>query len=372
MQSDEPDYELAIVGAGVVGLAHAAEALERGLRTVVFERDERAVGASVRNFGHICTTAQHGHALEYAWTARERWLQLAEKADFAVEQSGTVVVARTPAESATLAEFAAERGAAQVVLLSAAEVHSRLSFVGDDVVGGAYLPLDLRVNPLEAVAALTRWLADSGIEFRFSTHVGSVASGGVQTPSGDVSADRIVHAVGHDVDRLFPHVADAIDLRRCKLHMLDVTPATPVDVGPAVLTGLSMLRYPGLNRLPSATLVQQDFEARFPELLGVEMNLMCTQRPDGTVVLGDTHQYARTHSPFDDEVISELLLREGARLFASPLTVRRRWRGVYGHSTRTEFLNAEAAPGVRVVSVTSGIGMTTALGLAPVVLDELT
>jgi hypothetical protein len=47
--------------------------------------------------------------------------------------------------------------------------------------------------------------------------------------------------------------------------------------------------------------------------------------------------------------------------------------GVRDHadSPKTDFLVAATAPGIRVVSVTSGIGMTTALGLAPTVVDQL-
>lgn len=371
MRKDSQDYDLAVVGAGVVGLAHAAEAVERGLRAVVFERDERAAGASVRNFGHVCATAQRGPALEYAWAARERWLRLGEKAGFAVRQCGTVVVARTEAELAALEELAAERGDEQVALLTAGQVRSRLPVAAGEVTGGAHLPLDLRVNAPDAIAALTCWLAGSGAEFRFGTHVGSVTPGAVHTARGEVAAARVVHAVGHDVDRLFPDVADAIGLRRCRLQMLEVTLPQPMVLGPAVLTGSAILRYGGLAAQPSAAAVRREFEARYRELLDVDMNLMCTQRPDGSIVLGDTHHYARTPSPFDDERASELLLREGARLFGAPLTVRRRWRGVYAHSAATDFLISEPAPGVRVVSVTAGIGMTTALGLAPAVLDQL-
>jgi hypothetical protein len=98
---------------------------------------------------------------------------------------------------------------------------------------------------------------------------------------------------------------------------------------------------------------------------------MPTQRPDGSVVLGDTHHYDRTHQPFDDEGVAELLLREGSRLLGAKLTVRRRWRGIYAQSPMTDFLIAQPHPGTRVVSVTSGIGLTTALGVAPAVLDQL-
>ncbi|MCE6995424.1 hypothetical protein LZG04_11485 [Saccharothrix sp. S26] len=52
------------------------------------------------------------------------------------------------------------------------------------------------------------------------------------------------------------------------------------------------------------------------------------------------------------------------------LTVRRRWTGVYAFAP-DEFLTATPHPTTRVVSMTSGIGMTTAFGLAPTVLDGL-
>lgn len=101
------------------------------------------------------------------------------------------------------------------------------------------------------------------------------------------------------------------------------------------------------------------------------LNLMFTQRPDGTLTIGDTHTYAATLEPFDDEALDATLLEQTAALLGvRQLTVRERWRGVYG-SAPDPFLVAEPAEGVRVVSVTSGVGMTTAFGLASEVLDGL-
>lgn len=367
--------DLVVVGAGIVGLAHAIEALGRGLRVVVLERDERAVGASIRNFGHICTTPQDGVALEYARAARERWLAVGGKAQFPVRQDGTLVVARTPAELAVLEEFRSARGSEEVRLLTADGVRRHLSLAGDEVRGGALLPLDLRVDPPEAVAAIASWLADEGVDLRWGTHVGAITPGDagvvVHTGRGPVRARRVVHASGHDVDRLFPEVAAAAGVRRCLLRMLEVAPPGGVEIAPAVLTGTSMLRYGGFAATPSAGRVRAEIAAATPELLDVAMNLMLTQRPDGSIVLGDTHHYDRTHLPFEDEEVSALVLREGERLLGRPLTVRRRWRGLYADAPSTDFLVAEPHRGVRVVSVTSGIGMTTALGLAPTVLDDL-
>lgn len=366
-----PAPDLVVVGAGIVGLAHAAEAVSRGLAVTVVERDQQAVGASIRNFGHICTTPQNGEALGYALTARQRWLTLGRKAGFEVQECGTVVLARCDEEQAVLDEFAETRGADQVQLLDPAAVRARVPFATDEVVGGAHLPLDIRVDPREAVPALAAWLAGEGVDFRWSTSVGSVEPGLVRTSTGDLAAERIVVATGHDVDRLFPAIAEEYDVQRCRLQMLEVAAPGGVAIDPAVLTGLSMLRYAGMAATAAAEDVRRRFEQEAPELLAAVVNLMLTQRPGGAVVLGDTHHYAKTHLPFEAAGLERLLLREGSRLFGSELTVLTRWRGVYASSTKTDFLVAEPHPGTRVVSVTSGIGMTTAFGLAPSVLDQL-
>jgi D-hydroxyproline dehydrogenase subunit beta len=366
-----PPADLAVVGAGIVGLAHAVDAVSRGLQVAVVERDERAAGASVRNFGHVCTTAQSGEALELALAARESWLRLGEKAGFEVATCGTVVLARHTDELAVLEQLAAERGREQVRLLGAAEARRAAGFSTAEVLGAAQLPLDLRVDPRAAVPALASWLAAEGVRFHWRTAAGGVEPGLVRTSRGDLTAERVVHATGHDLDRTFPALAEQYDVRRCVLRMLEVAPPSGVVVAPAVLTGLSMLRYGGLAEQPAAADVRARFAATAPELLDVVMNLMLTQRPDGALVLGDTHHTDATPSPFEDEGVVDLVLREGARLLGAPLTVRRRWRGVYATSPRTDFLVAEPHAGTRVVAVTSGIGMTTALGLAPRVLDQL-
>ncbi|WP_242882308.1 TIGR03364 family FAD-dependent oxidoreductase [Actinomadura litoris] len=363
--------DLLVVGAGVVGLAHAVEAHLRGLSVAVVDRDAFAAGASVRNFGHVCVTAQNGRALEYALTARERWLWLAGKAGFAVNQAGTLVVARRPEEMAVLEDLAGERGPEQVRLLDGAGVRRHLPVAGAAPLGGAHLPLDLRLNSPAVIPAVAEWLAAQGVPIAWRTSVLSAEPGLVRTSRGEVRAARTVLAVGHDVDRLYPDVADAAGMTRCKLQMLEVEAPGGVRIDPGVLTGLSMLRYGGFTAQPSAAALREAVAARTPELLDAGVNLMLVQRPGGAIVLGDTHHYALTHGPFDDEELARLLLREGADLFGVPsLRVLRRWRGEYASSARADVLDTEVADGVRAVSVTSGIGMTIAHGLAQAVLDS--
>lgn len=366
-----PARDVVVVGAGVVGLAHAVAALDRGCSVAVVERDERAVGASVRNFGHVCTTAQDGEVLTVARTSRERWLALAPEAGFWLAESGTVVVARAPDEMAVLEEFASARDG-DVVLLDRAGVGERANVHGDDVVGGALLPLDLRVDAREAVPALARWLAAAGgVDIHWGTNVVGVEPGLVRTNRGDIPAGHVVVAVGHDLDRLMPDITARAGVERCLLQMLAVGPPAERVFPAAVLTGTSLLRYEGLAACPSAADVRTRLAADQPALLEHAVNLMVTQRPNGDVIVGDTHAYATTHVPFRAEALADLLLDQARRLLgAGALTVRQRWTGVYA-SAPAPFLVDSPEPGVTAVAVTSGIGMTTAFGLAQRVVDDL-
>ena len=67
-------YDAAVVGAGVLGLAHAYHLARRDLRVAVFERHPAARGASVRNFGMLWPVGQPaGERYELARRSVEGW-----------------------------------------------------------------------------------------------------------------------------------------------------------------------------------------------------------------------------------------------------------------------------------------------------------
>lgn len=364
-------YDLAIVGGGIVGLGHAVAALRRGLTVAVVDRASSVTGASVRTFGHLCVTGLEGEARAYAELARELWLTLSAEAGFWLRESGTVVVARAPDELAVLEEFSDRRGGHDVRLLTPAQVRERVP-VGEGVaLGGAHLPADLQVDPREAGPAVARWLDAHGVDFFWQTTVTGVETGRVHTSRGRVSADAVVVAVDQDVDQLFPGIAEANGIRRCTLDMMLVDADLDVPLPAPVLTGWSLVRLPGCAHTPSAEALRERLVADDPVMAALGADQTYTQRPDGGLIVGGARSHGDDVAPFQSEAASELVLERARMLFGlGRLRVLERWQGVDA-SAPDDFVVASPAPSVRVVSVTGGSGMTTGLGLADRVVDEL-
>ncbi|GAA3275935.1 TIGR03364 family FAD-dependent oxidoreductase [Paenarthrobacter aurescens] len=377
--------DVVIVGAGIVGLAHAAHAVANGLTVTIIERDHHAAGASVRNFGHCCITAQSGELYELAQTSRKYWLEFSERAGFWASEAGAVVLARTEAEMNVLRELSAVREPGQVELLSPAQTRARLGAAvsaadeahNDDthpgawpgLVGGAFLRDDLRVDPRTTVALLAQWLSrQPGVELHWNTAALGFDQDSdgvtVQTSRGKLRAKQVFVCVGHDVDYLFPELAEEHRIQRCALQMSLAAKPSGVEFAPAVLTATSMLRYPAFTDMPAAAALHSEVLEKQPELLEIGANVMFTQRPDGTIILGDSHHYHSTADPFLDESVTETLNTEITGRMGQPLEIIQRWQGIYASSDVAPILIREIHPGVTVVSVTSGVGMTLSFGLA--------
>lgn len=358
--------DLVVVGSGIVGLGAAYAAVRRGLSVIVADRTAEPVGATVRNFGHICVGAQDGLARELADTARDIWLQLATDAGFWLRECGTLIAARDADELAVLERAVSDRG---MRMLSTAQLRERAPLRADAVIGGAHLDTDLQVNPREAATAIAQHLSSLGVEFRYRTAVTAVVGNGresfrVETTRGTMTAGRVVVATGHDIDQLLPGIAERVGIERCALDMMRVTANMPRVFDAPLLTGWSLLRYGRFAGLPETIALRERMHAERPDLAALDLNQMYTQLPDGSLILGDSHARAVQPGPFQREVAFDAFLAEAASLLEiDGMRVIERWQGVYA-SGPDDFLVEEPEPGLHVWAATTGIGMTTGLGLA--------
>ena len=95
--------DIAVVGGGILGLAHAYVCARRGKRVVLFERGRRATGASVRNFGMIWPIGQPaGEMHQLALRSREIWIQILAAAKLNYRPTGSLHVAHHADEADVL------------------------------------------------------------------------------------------------------------------------------------------------------------------------------------------------------------------------------------------------------------------------------
>src|SRR5262245_5625117 len=119
-------YDLAVVGAGILGLSCALAAARRNLNVVVIERATRALGASVRNFGLITVTGQDPeHVWPLARRSRDVWLEIAPQAGIPILQRGVWIPSQRPESAAVLEAFMRTSAAEGCELLTATEARTR-------------------------------------------------------------------------------------------------------------------------------------------------------------------------------------------------------------------------------------------------------
>jgi FAD dependent oxidoreductase TIGR03364 len=367
-------FDIAVVGAGIIGLACARAAALKGLRVVVIDRDAQANGASVRNFGFVTVTGQErGTAWNRARRTSAIWQQVAAAAGIPIDQRGLWMTTRRPEGLAVLEAFLETEMGEGCELLSRTTAEGRCrDIVGADVKGVLISAHDLRVESRLAIPRIAAWLAERhGVEFRRQTTVRSAEPPRIETSRGPIDAGAVVVCPGDDLVSLYPERIARYLVTRCKLQMLKL--ASPGFKLPApVMSDLGLLRYSGYAALAEAGPLRARLESEQAEHLHHGIHLIVAQGADGSLIVGDSHHYATTPDPFSDARVDQLILEEfaAATARAAP-AVLERWTGTYSAAReRSMFVDAPAAR-VRIVMITSGSGASTGFAIGEEVVHEL-
>jgi FAD dependent oxidoreductase TIGR03364 len=363
-----------IVGGGILGTMHAVEACSRGWEVLHLEADAGPRRASVRNFGLVWVSGRSpGRELDLALRSRILWEQLAtDVPGIGFRPDGSVTVARHPAELSLMSEVVgrSDASARSFELLDAAGVRSVNAAIRGELAGGLLCRVDAVVEPEAALGALRTTLEKTGayrwIPGRQAIDVEVGAAGGAvvidhtgQRHPGSLAilciGDRRTGVGG----RVGAAVQDA-PLRRCRLQMMETAACAEV-LTTALADGDSLRYYPAFDVPGRSALLPAG-----PEIAAWNMQLLLVQRADGTLTIGDTHNY---DEPFDYAVQQDpydhLADRAEAILGWALPPVVRRWAGVYSLTTDGSIYWSEAVdPGVVVVTGAAGRGMTLAPAIA--------
>jgi len=361
-------FDVIVIGGGIVGLAHAWMAAERGLRVQVIDRSPIAQGASVRNFGMIWPIGQPaGELYTVALRTREYWLALNAAGVVTIEQCGSIHAAHRADELAVIEEFS-NLGQHELQMLTADEILQRAPIVNPKgLLGGMFSPSELRVNPRIASAQIAKFLeARYSVNCCFNTIITEVddhtayASGNRQW-----SADRIIVCSGNDLQTLFPEALQNSGLRLCKLQMLKAIQHNAMRSMPHIASGLTLRHYTSFNACPTLPALKARIADESPELDRFGIHVMASMFDNGDILLGDSHEYDAEISPFDKVEIDELLLRELRKIIClNDWTIHERWHGIYAKHSQMPVFECEVMPRIHVFVGTGGAGMTMAFGLA--------
>ncbi|WP_413165378.1 TIGR03364 family FAD-dependent oxidoreductase [Capilliphycus salinus ALCB114379] len=363
--------EVAIVGAGIVGLAHALAAAKRGLNVTVFERNQQAVGASIRNFGMIWPIGQpQGLLFNRALKSREIWLEIAQKAGFHTDSCGSLHTAYRRDELAVLEEFIATTGKQidSVALLTPKQASQKSSALKTEgLLATLWSTTEVIVDPREAIAKIPAYLsAEYGVKFVWGTAVTEINSPQLIAGGKTWKADQIFVCSGRDFETLYPDIYGKSGMTKVKLQMMR-TPPQPnqFKIGTSLCGGLTLTHYSGFSHCQSLSTLKNRIQAETPYFPKWGIHVMVSQNSQGELTIGDSHEYGLTPDPFNKAEINRYILDYLQTFVQVPsLEIAETWNGVYAKIPgKTEFI-AQPETGVTLVNALSGAGMTLSFGLA--------
>ncbi len=363
--------DVAVVGAGIAGIAHAWEAARQGLSVVLFERDAQARSASIRNFGMILPIgASPGIAHERAMRSLQIWRKLALETGVWHRTDGVLIVAYHADESEVMHELAASSTGRDYgcTWLTRDLVLQKSPVVKDEgLIGGLWNTTGMLVDPREVVSRLPLWLRDQfSVILRFGTPVKAVSFPVVETEKETWRVERVIVCPGSDLVTLFPSALAELPLVYCKLQMMrTVAQPSSWHLGPIVISGLSLRHYPVFATCSGVSVLSQRITRDHPELDLWGIHVMVAQNGKGELMIGDSHEYGPDPEPFDHAVIDTLILRQLEAFLNPPsLTIQHRWHGIYVKHDSQDAVVVAPETGVRIVTGLGGMGMTSSFALA--------
>ena len=327
-----------VIGGGVIGTMHCWQLLESGFEVTQLERSPIPQQASVRNFGLVWVGGRKaGNELAVALRARELWAALAAKApQLTFRANGSLTVARNPQELEVLRQ-SVELPDAQLrgwQLLNPQQTKSLNPGLAGDLLGALHCSLDAAVEP-GLVLGETRSFLSQFSQYSWQPNVDVVdvseTAEGVRALASDgksFDADIAMVCPGADHETLFAGQLAEAPLRRVRLQMFSTKPLD-ATLTTSIADGDSLRYYPAYD-VPALA----DLPAQSKVAADAKIQLLLVQRSDGTLTIGDTHEY---DEPFDfalREPEYDYLIGVAESVLGRSLPkVERRWSGVYSQRT---------------------------------------
>jgi hypothetical protein len=142
-----------------------------------------------------------------------------------------------------------------------------------------------------------------------------------------------------------------------------------------ILTGLSIRRYESFQECPSyAKLTTPE---HYAELKKWGVHLLFKKAVDGSIIIGDSHEYADVNHTDDlgfdiNTYINELMLKEAQNIVKFDVSkIASTWAGFYPQHNSKHVVEADLEGKIHIRTAIGGKGMTCAAGYAEASIKEI-
>jgi FAD dependent oxidoreductase TIGR03364 len=369
-------FDFIIIGSGILGTFHALHAARAGKRVLVLEKDNRPVSATVRNFGQVVPSGLSGRWYQYGRRSLELYHEIQQEHDISVRKNGSVYVASDADEWQLANELYDQRRADgyPCELWSQAQTLIKYPVLRPEYVKGAVVfPEEISVEPDLMIYKLIDYVTTkyASVTYRNNAAVvgcESTASGAtVQLANGErFEAQKVLICNGSEFRLLYPDLFAESGLVVSKLQMMQTVPMPEIALPGNILTGLTIRRYESFADCPSYPSLKTP--EHLDELKKWGIHVLFKQALDGSIIIGDSHEYA-TALQTDDlgfdtkDYVNQLILEEASRIVNFPVDrIQRTWAGFYAQTTQ-EIFEADLE-NIHIVTGIGGKGMTSSAGFS--------
>ena len=345
-------YDVAIVGAGIVGAACASALAAEGRKVVIIDRDAPATGTTAAGMGHIVVMDDSEAQLALTSYSRQLWAALAPELPASCEyrNCGTVWVA-TDAEEMNEARRKHEFLTAHNVrceLLDAGAAREAEPNLRENIAGALLVNDDAVVYQLSATKYFVDKAKNCGAATLFGSGTRTIESKTVILENGDkITADVVINAGGALAHKLTPH----LEIIPKKGHLV-ITDRYPQFIDHQVLE---------LGYTKSAHGSQTD---------SVAFNVQ--PRPTGQVLIGSSRQLGKSDRLIDRDIVRRMIARAIEYMpKLAGVSALRTWTGIRPATKDNLPYIGEMPeqPGVFAAAGHEGLGITTSLGTAALLRD---
>lgn len=378
-------YDLVVVGGGILGTFHAYHALQKNLKVAILERNSVPQGATVRNFGQVVPSGMDIKWQNFGKESLNIYKDLQSKADLTVRQNGSVYIASNDEELQLIEELAQinKNNNYESVILSKSECIQKFDGLRSDYCkGGLFFPQEISVDSGEMIVKLHQYLKNQeGLDILYNTTVVETIENNAQctvvTAEGKkIHSSKIIICGGHEFKTLYPEVFNESDLEVSKLQMLQTKPQGIYSLPGNILTGLSIRRYESFNECESfAKIKESEDKNSFEKKFGI--HILFKQALDGSVIIGDSHEYADAKNADDlgydlNMDIDEFMINEAKKIIDLPTyEIQRRWFGIYSQCKTKDIFEHTISPNIQIITGIGGKGMTGSGGFAKFNIDKI-